>query len=157
MGLYEIVVSGIDPSPLVSAEELITFQCPQRQGLLVIIQVVSNEIFGEIAKLKTPHHKWICWILEDIFLRCYSLQILILPLRITSSCTQCTFLIQGEYWVSVYVFRLYYLCRFSYDHYNCPYVLSVLYVFPYRWICIFCVRLSMLTFLLFYLLYFLDY
>jgi hypothetical protein len=54
MGLYEIVVSGIDPSPLASAEELITVQRGQRQGLLVIIQVVSNEIFGEIAKLKTP-------------------------------------------------------------------------------------------------------
>jgi hypothetical protein len=59
MGLYEIVVTGIDPSPLASAEELITFQLAQRQGLLVIIQVVSNEIFGEIAKLKTPHDMWI--------------------------------------------------------------------------------------------------
>jgi hypothetical protein len=59
MGLYEIVVSGIDPSLLASAEELITFQLAQRQGLLVIIQVVSNEIFGEIAKLKTPHDMWI--------------------------------------------------------------------------------------------------
>jgi hypothetical protein len=29
MGLYESVVSGIDPSPLVSAEELITFQLAQ--------------------------------------------------------------------------------------------------------------------------------
>jgi hypothetical protein len=47
LGLYEIIVSGIDPSPLASAEELITFQLAQRQGLLVIIQVVSNEIFGE--------------------------------------------------------------------------------------------------------------
>jgi hypothetical protein len=37
MGLYEIVVSGIDPSPLAFAEELITFQLAQRQGLLVII------------------------------------------------------------------------------------------------------------------------
>jgi hypothetical protein len=55
MGLYEIVVSGIDPSSLASAEELITFQVAQRQGLLVIIQVVANEIFREIAKLKTPH------------------------------------------------------------------------------------------------------
>jgi hypothetical protein len=54
MGLYEIVVSGIDPSPLVSMEQLITFQVTRQQGLLVIIQVVSNEIFGEIAKLKTP-------------------------------------------------------------------------------------------------------
>jgi hypothetical protein len=59
MGLYAIVVSGIDPSPLASAEELITVQLAQRQGLLVIIQVVSNEIFGEIAKLKTPHDMWI--------------------------------------------------------------------------------------------------
>jgi hypothetical protein len=59
MGLYEIVVTGIDPSPLASAEELITVQLGQRQGLLVIIQVVSNEIFGEIAKLKTPHDMWI--------------------------------------------------------------------------------------------------
>jgi hypothetical protein len=58
-GLYEIVVSGIEPSPLASAEELITFQLAQRQGLLVIIQVVSNEIFGEIAKLKTLHDMWI--------------------------------------------------------------------------------------------------
>jgi hypothetical protein len=29
IGLYEIVVSGIDPSPLASAEELITFQLAQ--------------------------------------------------------------------------------------------------------------------------------
>jgi hypothetical protein len=57
--LYEIVVSGIDTSPLASAEELITVQLAKRQGLLVIIQVVSNEIFGEIAKLKTPHDMWI--------------------------------------------------------------------------------------------------
>jgi hypothetical protein len=59
MGIYEIVVSGIDPSPLASAEELITFQLAQQQGLLVIIQVVSNQIFSEIAKLKTPHDMWI--------------------------------------------------------------------------------------------------
>jgi hypothetical protein len=59
MGLYEIVVSSIDPSPLVSVEALITVQLAQQQGLLVIIQVVSNEIFGEIAKLKTPHDMWI--------------------------------------------------------------------------------------------------
>jgi hypothetical protein len=59
MGLYEIVVLGIDPSPLASAEELITFQLVERQGLLVIIQVVSKKIFGEIAKLKTPHDMWI--------------------------------------------------------------------------------------------------
>jgi hypothetical protein len=59
MGLYEIIVSGIDPSSLASAEDLITFQLAQRQGLLVIIQVVSNEIFGEIAKLKTLHDMWI--------------------------------------------------------------------------------------------------
>jgi hypothetical protein len=59
MGLYEIIVSGIDASPLASAPELITFQPAQREGLLVIIQVVSNKIFGEIAKLKTPHDMWI--------------------------------------------------------------------------------------------------
>jgi hypothetical protein len=59
MGLYEIVVSGIDPSPVESAEELITFQLTQGEGLLVIIQVGSNEIFGEIAKLNTPHDMWI--------------------------------------------------------------------------------------------------
>jgi hypothetical protein len=58
-GLYEIVVSGINPSPLASVEELITFQLTQRQRLLVIIRVVSNEIFGEISKLKTPHDMWI--------------------------------------------------------------------------------------------------
>jgi hypothetical protein len=29
MGLYEIIVSGIDPSPRTSAEELITFQLAQ--------------------------------------------------------------------------------------------------------------------------------
>jgi hypothetical protein len=55
MSLYEIVVSGIDLSPLASGEELITFQLAQRQGLLEIIQVMSNENFGKIAKLKTPH------------------------------------------------------------------------------------------------------
>jgi hypothetical protein len=54
MGLYEIVVSDISPSPHASVEELITFELAQPQGLLVIIQIVSNEIFGEIAKLKTP-------------------------------------------------------------------------------------------------------
>jgi hypothetical protein len=59
MGLYEIVVSGIDLSPLTSADELTTFQLAQRQGLRLIIQVVSNETFGEIAKLKTPYDMWI--------------------------------------------------------------------------------------------------
>jgi hypothetical protein len=59
MGLYEIIVSGMYPSPLASAVESITFQLAQRQGLLVIIQVVSNEILGEIAKLKTLHDMWI--------------------------------------------------------------------------------------------------
>jgi hypothetical protein len=59
VGLYEILVSGIDPSPLASVEELITFKLPQRQGLLVIIQVVSNKIFGKMAKLKTPDDMWI--------------------------------------------------------------------------------------------------
>jgi hypothetical protein len=59
MGLYKIVVSDIDLSRLESAEEVITFQLAPRQGLLVIIQVLSNEIFGEIAKLKTPHDMWI--------------------------------------------------------------------------------------------------
>jgi hypothetical protein len=37
IGLYEIVVSVIDLSPLASAEELITFQLAIQQGLLVII------------------------------------------------------------------------------------------------------------------------
>jgi hypothetical protein len=59
IGLYEIGGSRIDPSPLATAEELITFQLAQRQGLLVFIQVVSNKIFGTIAKLKTPHDIWI--------------------------------------------------------------------------------------------------
>jgi hypothetical protein len=59
MGHYEIFVSGIDPSPLACAEELITFQIAQRQRLLLMIQVVSNEIFGKITKLKTLHHMWI--------------------------------------------------------------------------------------------------
>jgi hypothetical protein len=59
MDLYEIVVLSIDPSPRAPAGELITFQLAQRQELLVIIQVVSNEMFGEIAKLKTPHDMWI--------------------------------------------------------------------------------------------------
>jgi uncharacterized membrane protein len=52
MGLYKIVVSGIDLSPLASAEELITFQLAQRQGLLVIIQVVSNEILAKLPNLR---------------------------------------------------------------------------------------------------------
>jgi hypothetical protein len=59
MGLYKIIVSCIDPSPLASTKNLITFQLAQGEGLLVIIQVVSNEIFGEIAKLKTQHDMWI--------------------------------------------------------------------------------------------------
>jgi hypothetical protein len=33
IGLYETFVSGIDPSPLASAEVLITLQIAQRQGL----------------------------------------------------------------------------------------------------------------------------
>jgi hypothetical protein len=59
MSLYEIVISGINLYPLVSAKKLITFQLAQRQGLLVIIQVMSNEIFCEIANLKTLHDMWI--------------------------------------------------------------------------------------------------
>jgi hypothetical protein len=59
LGVYEIVVSGIDPSPLVSVEELITFHLAQRQGLLLISQVMSNTIFTQIAQLKTPHDMWI--------------------------------------------------------------------------------------------------
>jgi hypothetical protein len=55
MGLYDILVMGIDLSLLVSTEELITFQLIQQQALLVIIPVVSNNIFGKIAKLKTPN------------------------------------------------------------------------------------------------------
>jgi hypothetical protein len=55
MGLYNIVLLGIDPSLFASAEELITSQLSQRQGLLVIIMVVSNKLFPEIAKLKNPH------------------------------------------------------------------------------------------------------
>jgi hypothetical protein len=52
-------------------------------------------------------NEWESWILEDTFLRCYSLRILILHFIISSSCMQRTVLIQGEYCVSVYVFRLY--------------------------------------------------
>jgi hypothetical protein len=37
IGLSEIVVRGINPSALGCAEELITFQLPHRQELLVII------------------------------------------------------------------------------------------------------------------------
>jgi hypothetical protein len=59
MGFSEIVVLGIDPLPLVSAEELITIQLAHRQGLLVITQVVSNDTFGEIANLKNLHDMWI--------------------------------------------------------------------------------------------------
>jgi hypothetical protein len=59
MGLYKIVVLGIDLFPLASLTELITFQLAQRQGLLVIIQVVSNDIFDKIAKHQTPYAMWI--------------------------------------------------------------------------------------------------
>jgi hypothetical protein len=52
MGLHKILGTGIKLSPFVSAEELISFQQAQRQGLLVPIQVVSKETFGEIAKSK---------------------------------------------------------------------------------------------------------
>jgi hypothetical protein len=58
MGLYEIVVLGIDLSRLTSTEELIIYQVAQRQELLIINQVVSNKIFGKIATLKTPHDMW---------------------------------------------------------------------------------------------------
>jgi hypothetical protein len=37
MGLYEIIISGIDPFPLASPEELITFQLALRQEPIVII------------------------------------------------------------------------------------------------------------------------
>jgi hypothetical protein len=89
------------------------------------------------------------WILGDIFLRCYSLRILILYFILSSSCIQPTLLIQKEYCVSVYLFRRFYLYRSSYDDYNFPYVMVVLDVFPDRWISIFCVRFSLLIFLLF--------
>jgi hypothetical protein len=59
MSPYYIVVLGIEPSPLASAEELITFQLPQLQGILENIQDGSNEIFGKIPKLKIPHYMWI--------------------------------------------------------------------------------------------------
>jgi hypothetical protein len=57
--LYENVLSSINPSRLVSAKMLITFQRAQQQGLEVIIQILSNKIFGKIAKLETPHDMWI--------------------------------------------------------------------------------------------------
>jgi hypothetical protein len=51
-----------------------------------------------------PYLESYCWILDHIFLHCYILRIVILNFIIFSSCTQCTFLIQEEYCVSVYVF-----------------------------------------------------
>jgi hypothetical protein len=59
ISVYEIVISSIDPSLFASAEELITFQLAQRQGLLIIIQIVCNENLGEIDKLKTAQDIWI--------------------------------------------------------------------------------------------------
>jgi hypothetical protein len=59
MGLCKSGVTSIDPSRLVFTEELNTFQLAQRQGFLVIIQLVANEMFGEIGKLKTRHDLWI--------------------------------------------------------------------------------------------------
>jgi hypothetical protein len=55
MCLYQIMGLGKDPSPLAAAEQLITFQVAQRHGLLVIIQVVSTDIFSEINNLKSLH------------------------------------------------------------------------------------------------------
>jgi hypothetical protein len=55
MGISQILISGIDQSPLASAEELITFQVEQQQDLLVIIQIVSNDIFGNIANYSRVH------------------------------------------------------------------------------------------------------
>jgi hypothetical protein len=55
MDFHETVVSAIDASPVTSAEELITFQVVHRQGLLVIIYIVSNETFSKMAILKMPH------------------------------------------------------------------------------------------------------
>jgi hypothetical protein len=52
IGLYDIVVMGIDLSVLKSALELIIFQAAEQYGLLFIIQIVSIQIFGEIAILK---------------------------------------------------------------------------------------------------------
>jgi hypothetical protein len=51
MALYEIVVSGIDPSPLESAEDLITFNLVQGQGLLGIIQVCKMKSSAKSPKL----------------------------------------------------------------------------------------------------------
>jgi hypothetical protein len=55
IGLYEILVLGINSSLLASADKSITFQLAQQQRLRIIIQVLSNEIFGQIAKLTTPN------------------------------------------------------------------------------------------------------
>jgi hypothetical protein len=52
MGHDEIVVWGVDPSPLASREKWITVQLAQYQELLIIIQVMSNEVFTEIANIR---------------------------------------------------------------------------------------------------------
>jgi hypothetical protein len=56
MGLDENIIIGIDPSPLAFEENLITFYCGNRYGLLVIRQIVSNELSSKITKLKTQHN-----------------------------------------------------------------------------------------------------
>jgi hypothetical protein len=50
---YKVVVSEIDPSLLLAENELIPLQRAQRHAYLVIIQVVSTDIFGGFTKLKT--------------------------------------------------------------------------------------------------------
>jgi hypothetical protein len=59
MSLDNLIITCIDPSPHVSTEEWMTFEVAQQQRRLVIIQVVSNKIFGQIANLKTAHDMWI--------------------------------------------------------------------------------------------------
>jgi hypothetical protein len=78
-------------------------------GRITLLQVELAENLGNICTtaLSEVTLQRLCWIMEDIFLRCYSLRILILHFIMSSSYKQRTFLIQGEYCVSVYVFRLY--------------------------------------------------
>jgi hypothetical protein len=54
MSHSEMVISSIDPSPLASEEELMTFQVGPQDRLEIIILVVCNEFFSKMAKLKTP-------------------------------------------------------------------------------------------------------
>jgi hypothetical protein len=72
-----------------------------------VLRNFRRSLYGNFGLQLWIQNKGECYNLEDIFLRYYILRILIVYFIISSSCTQCMFLIQGEYCVAVYVFQQY--------------------------------------------------